>query len=52
MIQCEDMIDLRVRGREEAVSFLAIINTRISGNRVWFLALMSFSANFMSRGSL
>lgn len=47
------MIDLRVGGREEeAVLSLTIINTHISGNRVWFLTLMSFSANFMSWGFL
>lgn len=45
-------MDLRVRGRNEAASSLAVINTPISSHPVWFLALMSFSANLTSWESL
>lgn len=45
-------MDLTVWGRKEAASSLAVINTPISSHRVWFLALMSFSANLTSWESL
>lgn len=51
-IQWEARMDLRVRGRKEAAPSLPIINTHISSNRVWFLALMSFSAHLTSWESL